>query len=51
MDTLFEDLSTDEVLARALTDSLEAIEWTEADDLASQPLHPAGAVTPPPTAH
>ncbi|PIW55614.1 MAG: endopeptidase La [Sphingomonadales bacterium CG12_big_fil_rev_8_21_14_0_65_65_10] len=41
----------DEVLARALTDSLEAIEWTEADDLASQPLHPAGAVTPPPTAH
>ncbi|GGA05867.1 Lon protease [Blastomonas marina] len=41
----------DEVLARALTDSLEAIEWTEADDLASQPLYPAGAVTPPPTAH
>ncbi len=27
----------DEVLARALTGPLEAIEWTEADDLASQP--------------
>jgi ATP-dependent Lon protease len=41
----------DEVLARALTDSLEAIEWTEADDLASQPVHPVAGVAPPPTAH
>ena len=32
----------DEVLERALVDKLEAIEWTEADDLASQPS-PAGA--------
>ncbi|MBU7579719.1 MAG: hypothetical protein KAF27_04510, partial [Porphyrobacter sp.] len=32
----------DEVLARALVEPLEAIEWTEADDLASQP---AGAST------
>jgi len=35
----------DEVLARALTSVPEAIEWTEADDLASQPahaVHPAG---------
>jgi ATP-dependent Lon protease len=39
----------DEVLARALTQPLEAIEWTEADDLASMsaaPVHPA----PPPSA-
>ena len=28
----------DEVLARALVQPLEAIEWTEADDLASQPI-------------
>lgn len=41
----------DEVLARALTESIEAIEWTEADDLASQPLHPVAGVAPPPTAH
>ncbi len=47
----------DEVLARALTQPLEAIEWTEADDLASQPgAAPAPAVaTAPgseaPTAH
>jgi ATP-dependent Lon protease len=34
----------DEVLARALTEALVAIEWTEADDLASQPAAPtAGA--------
>jgi ATP-dependent Lon protease len=32
----------DEVLARALTQPLEAIEWTEADDLASVPS--AGAI-------
>ena len=30
----------DEVLALALVQPLEAIEWTEADDLASQPLPP-----------
>jgi ATP-dependent Lon protease len=42
------------VLARALTEPLVAIEWTEADDLASQP----GAAAPAtpvagdvPTAH
>jgi len=46
----------DEVLARALVAPLEAIEWTEADDLASQPgtAAPSGA-TPAsgevPTAH
>ncbi|WP_133364923.1 endopeptidase La [Qipengyuania sediminis] len=41
----------DEVLERALTAPLEAIEWSEADDLASQP--PAGAQAPAatPTAH
>jgi len=42
----------DEVLARALTQPLEAIEWTEADDLASVPTPgalPAG--TPSATAH
>ncbi len=31
----------DEVLSRALTGKLEAIEWTEADDLASQAAAPA----------
>ncbi|MDE1915114.1 MAG: endopeptidase La [Sphingomonadales bacterium] len=35
----------DEVLARALTKPIEAIEWTEADDLASQPG--AAPVAPP----
>ena len=35
----------DEVLARALCEPLVPIEWTEADDLASQPV-PPGAVTP-----
>jgi ATP-dependent Lon protease len=45
----------DEVLARALVEPLEAIEWTEADDLASQPggsnpaANPAGSEVP--TAH
>jgi len=39
----------DEVLARALVQPLEAIEWTEADDLASQPV-PAPPATSPPTA-
>jgi ATP-dependent Lon protease len=33
----------DEVLARALVAPLEAIEWTEADDLASQPGAASGA--------
>jgi ATP-dependent Lon protease len=35
----------DEVLARALTDKIEAIEWTEADELAAAPPH-----TPAPSA-
>ena len=41
----------DEVLARALTAPIQAIEWTEADDLASQPgpVHPASEA--PRTAH
>jgi len=42
----------DEVLARALTEPLEPIEWTEADELASQAAAPALGVSPPsPTAH
>jgi ATP-dependent Lon protease len=45
----------DEVLARALVEAPVAIEWTEADDLASQPGGPvAGASAPAPelpTAH
>ncbi|HEY6964214.1 MAG TPA: endopeptidase La [Erythrobacter sp.] len=45
----------DEVLARALVAPLEAIEWTEADDLASQPATStsgaSGAVSEVPTAH
>ena len=45
----------DEVLARALTEPLVAIEWTEADDLASQPGSAApaasGAAGEVPTAH
>ncbi|MEQ1499359.1 MAG: endopeptidase La [Novosphingobium sp.] len=39
----------DEVLAQALTEPLEPIEWTEADDLASQPALPGAAA--PATAH
>ncbi len=39
----------DEVLAQALCHVPEPIEWTEADDLASQPDHPHQA--PSPTAH
>jgi ATP-dependent Lon protease len=35
----------DEVLQHALVSLPVAIEWTEADDLASQPSHPAPAVT------
>ena len=41
----------DEVLARALTEPTAAIEWTEADDLASQPVHPHGPGGPAATAH
>lgn len=45
----------DEVLAHALCEPLQPIEWTEADDLASQPgAHPAVANPPAsdvPTAH
>jgi len=42
----------DEVLARALTEPLEAIEWTEADDLASQAsASPLGNSTSSTTAH
>ena len=45
----------DEVLARALTEPLVAIEWTEADDLASQPGSTASATNVAagevPTAH
>jgi ATP-dependent Lon protease len=40
----------DEVLALALVSRPEPIEWTEADDLASQPSGIAPAVSPP-TAH
>jgi ATP-dependent Lon protease len=40
----------DEVLEHALCSKLEPIEWTEADDLASQPDHPH-ASSPSPTAH
>jgi ATP-dependent Lon protease len=41
----------DEVLARALTAPIEPIEWTEADDLATQPAPPVGAQVPSQTAH
>ncbi len=41
----------DEVLDRALVSKPEPIEWTEADDLASQPAGAAVAATPLPTAH
>jgi ATP-dependent Lon protease len=41
----------DEVLARALTSLPEAIEWTEADDLASQPGQPHHPAVPSQTAH
>ncbi len=40
----------DEVLARALVEPLEAIEWTEADDLASQPAPASASATNGPTA-
>ncbi|MBD3772482.1 MAG: endopeptidase La [Rhodobacteraceae bacterium] len=41
----------DEVLARALTTPPVPIEWTEADDLASQPTHPHAPGGAAPTAH
>lgn len=41
----------DEVLARALVSVPQAIEWTEADDLASQPTAPGGSAGATPTAH
>ena len=42
----------DEVLALALVQPLEAVEWTEADELASQAAAPlAGPAAMPPTAH
>jgi len=41
----------DEVLGRALTASIEAIEWTEADDLATQPVPSLPAGVGPQTAH
>lgn len=41
----------DEVLARALASVPQAIEWTEADDLASQPTAPGGAAGATQTAH
>ena len=42
----------DEVLARALTEPLVPIEWSEADDLASQPpVAGSGSGIPPATAH
>lgn len=45
----------DEVLARALVEMPTAIEWTEADDLASQPGSPGSGMNSPgaevPTAH
>ena len=41
----------DEVLARALASAPQAIEWTEADDLASQPGAVAGSPVASPTAH
>lgn len=41
----------DEVLARALVSMPEAIEWTEADDLASQPTPHGAGTAAAPTAH
>ena len=41
----------DEVLEHALTSLPAAIEWTEADDIASQPGHLASGAPPAPTAH
>jgi ATP-dependent Lon protease len=41
----------DQVLRHALVTQPEAIEWTEADDLASQPSPPAASANPPVIPH
>ena len=42
----------DEVLSRALTQPIEAIEWTEADEHATEPVpHPHGASESPAVRH
>jgi ATP-dependent Lon protease len=41
----------DEVLRHALVTPIEAIEWTEADDLATQPNPPAAGVPSPTVPH
>jgi len=41
----------DEVLRHALVTMPETIEWTEADDLASQPSQAVSGTAPPPVAH
>ena len=42
----------DEVLARALTEKIEAIEWTEADEQATEPVvHPHGSSESPAVRH
>jgi ATP-dependent Lon protease len=41
----------DEVLRHALVTPIEAIEWTEADDLASQPNPPVAGASSPTVAH
>jgi ATP-dependent Lon protease len=41
----------DQVLRHALASVPEAIEWTEADDLASQPSPPVSGAAPSPVAH
>jgi len=41
----------DEVLKHALVEVPGAIEWTEADDLASQPSPQPSGTAPPPVAH
>ena len=41
----------DQVLEQALVEQLEEIEWSEADDLASQPASTTGSAESTPTAH
>ena len=41
----------DQVLEHALVSQPAPIEWTEADDMASQPVPGGHAVGPSPTAH
>ena len=50
VDQVFVGNGSDEVLAHALTAEPTPIEWTEADDLASQPL-PGHFLSEQPTAH